>query len=73
MAKGCEYCKKSTMSGQRKRHHHATGWLNDAPRSKRTFKPNLRSAVVSIDGKKKKMQLCMKCYKTLTTKVTKAV
>lgn len=69
MAKVCEQCKKSTTTGQRVRHHHATGWLYKAPHTKRTFKPNLRFAQVVIDGKKQKMQVCMKCYKVLTAKV----
>jgi ribosomal protein L28 len=68
MAKVCENCGKSTSAGQRKRHHHATGWLYRAPRTKRAFKPNLRSVTVNVNGVSKKMRVCMKCYKMLSTK-----
>jgi ribosomal protein L28 len=69
MAKVCEHCGKSTNHGQRKRHHHATGWLYRAPRSKKQFKPNLRNITVKTDDATKKMKVCMKCYKTLSMKV----
>ena len=68
MAKVCENCEKSTTSGQRKRHHHATGWLYRAPRTKRAFKANLRTVKVKMNGDEKKMTVCMKCYKTLSAK-----
>ena len=65
MAKVCELCGKSTVAGQRIQHHHSIGWKYKAPRSKRKFKPNLRKAKVNIDGKEKKITVCMKCYKKL--------
>ncbi|MFH1547279.1 MAG: L28 family ribosomal protein [bacterium] len=65
MARICEICEKGTVYGNRKRHHHAAGWLFRAPRSPRTWKPNLRKAKVTKDGLTKTMTVCMRCYKRL--------
>lgn len=66
MAKVCEICGKSTNHGRRIRHHHAEGWMYKAPRTSRTWKPNLRTAKIKVDGVVKKVKVCMNCYKTLT-------
>ncbi len=68
MAKICEICGKSTIYGRRKRHHHAEGWLFRAPKTNRTWKPNLRTATIVQDGVKKKVTVCMNCYKKLHKK-----
>ncbi|OGC45392.1 hypothetical protein A2400_02055 [candidate division WS6 bacterium RIFOXYB1_FULL_33_14] len=65
MAKVCELCGKSTTAGRRIQHHHSIGWRFKAPRSKRTFKPNLRKIKVDIDGDVQSIYACMKCYKKL--------
>lgn len=65
MAKTCELCKKTTISGNRIQHKHSIGWRYKAPKTKRGFKPNLRSASVDIDGTPTKVNVCMKCYKLL--------
>lgn len=65
MAKSCELCEKSTISGNRIQHKHSVGWRYKAPKTKRTFKPNLRKIDVEIDGVPSKMNVCMKCYKLL--------
>jgi large subunit ribosomal protein L28 len=68
MSKVCEICNKSTTFGKNIRHKHADKWRNRAPKTSRKWKPNLRTAKVKIDGKVKKVKLCMKCYKTLAKK-----
>lgn len=65
MAKVCELCGKSTTAGRRIQHHHSIGWRFKAPRSTRTFKPNLRKIKVDFDGDVKSINVCMKCYKRL--------
>ncbi len=65
MAKTCELCGKSTTAGNRIQHKHSIGWRYKAPKTKRTFKPNLRSVAVEIDGTPSKIDVCMKCYKQL--------
>jgi len=65
MAKVCELCGKSTTAGKRIQHHHSIGWRYKAPRSKRTFKPNLRAIKVDVEGEIQHIYVCMKCYKKL--------
>jgi large subunit ribosomal protein L28 len=65
MARICELCGKKTVYGRRKRHHHAIGWLYRAPRTSRTWKPNLRKVKVTKDGVTKKITVCMRCYKKM--------
>ena len=65
MAKICELCGKSTVAGKRIQHHHSIGWRFKAPKSKRTFKPNIRKIKVDVDGNTQSIYVCMKCYKKL--------
>jgi large subunit ribosomal protein L28 len=65
MAKVCELCEKSTVAGRRIQHHHSIGWKYKAPRSRRTFKPNLRNIKVDNAGDVQTITVCMKCYKRL--------
>jgi len=65
MAKTCELCGKSTMFGNRIQHKHSVGWRYKAPKTKRGFKPNLRSLAVDIEGTPSTIDVCMKCYKKL--------
>ncbi len=65
MAKICELCGKSTVSGNSIQHKHSGGWMYKAPKTKRTFKPNLRKIDVDIEGTPSKIRACMKCYKKL--------
>lgn len=65
MAKVCELCGKSTTAGRRIQHHHSIGWKYKAPRSIRSFIPNLRKIKVDAEGEVKNIQVCMKCYKRL--------
>jgi len=68
MAKICELCGKSTVSGNRIQHKHSVGWRYKAPKTKRVFRPNLRSIHVDIEGTSTKVDVCMKCYKLLKEK-----
>jgi large subunit ribosomal protein L28 len=70
MSKVCEICGKSTVAGNRIQHKHSVGWRYKAPKSKRTFKPNLRNVEVEVDGKATKLSSCMKCYKKLRNEAT---
>lgn len=65
MAKVCELCGKSTIAGRNIQHHHSIGWKYKAPRSTRTFKPNLKKIKVDVDGDVRSIYVCMKCYKKL--------
>jgi len=59
MAKTCEICKKHPVSGGTLSHAHNV--------SRRIFFPNLRTMTMEVNGKKKKIKLCMKCLKKMST------
>ncbi|MCA9376339.1 50S ribosomal protein L28 [Candidatus Nomurabacteria bacterium] len=65
MAKYCELCEKQTVAGRRIQHHHSIQWRFRAPRTTRTFKPNVRKVKMDVDGKVKNVSVCMKCYKRM--------
>ncbi|MCD4756479.1 50S ribosomal protein L28 [bacterium] len=70
MSKVCYICKKSTIAGKRIQHKHAGGWRFKAPKTNRVFKPNLKKVSLEVDGKKKRVTICMKCYKRLRKEVS---
>ncbi len=55
------------MAGNRIQHKHSIGWRYKAPKSKRTFIPNLRKVEIEVEGSTVpvKVSACMKCYKRL--------
>ncbi len=65
MAKMCQICEKTTVSGNRIQHKHSVGWRYKAPKTKRGFKPNLRKVLVEVEGVPSKIDVCMKCYKKI--------
>jgi len=65
MSKECTLCGKSTVAGRNIQHHHSIGWRFKAPRTTRQFKPNIRKVKMEVDGKMKKVLVCMKCYKKM--------
>ena len=70
MARKCDISNRKTSSGNRKKHARgASGgggvWRFKAPKTKRTWRPNLRKVRVKIDGKPQTLKLSMKAYKKL--------
>lgn len=61
MSKKCYICGKGSLNGKRR-----SDSLNS---SKRRFKPNLVKVKADLDGKVKKIKVCMSCLKA--GKVTK--
>jgi len=56
MAKQCEVCGKSTVTGRKVSHaHHVTS---------RTWEPNLRSVKALIDGTVKRVRVCARCLRS---------
>jgi len=53
------------MHGNNIRHKHAGKWELKAPKTKRVWKPNLRKIELKLDNRKRKIQVCMKCYKKI--------
>ncbi|MFA6447988.1 MAG: 50S ribosomal protein L28 [bacterium] len=62
MSYKCDVCGKGTTSGNNVSHSNR--------RTKRTFKPNLRTVHVEKDGVRKTMKVCTRCLRS--NKVQKA-
>ena len=64
MAK-CEICSKSVKFGRNIRHQASGGWFRRAPKTNRTFKPNVQKATVTRDGVQVQMKVCTSCLRTM--------
>lgn len=70
MSRRCELCDKGTTSGQnvprkglaRKK---GGGGEKIGVRTKRTFKVNLQTKRIEVNGAKKKVRICTRCLRTL--------
>lgn len=70
MARKCDISNRKTTYGNRKKHQRgASGgggqWRFKAPKTRRTWRPNLRKIRVAIDGKAQTLKVSMKAYKKL--------
>lgn len=59
MAK-CDICGKSVVNGNRV----SIARSHVSRRAPRTWKPNLRTVRISVNGEKKKMSVCSKCLRS---------
>lgn len=57
MAKTCEVCGKSPVSGSTISHAHNV--------NKRIFFPNLRTIKTKVNGTSRRIKICMKCLKAM--------
>jgi large subunit ribosomal protein L28 len=70
MSKICELTGRKTSFGNRKQHRRGKSgsggvWNFKAPKTRRTWKPNLRKVKVEINGQTKRITVSMKAYKKL--------
>ena len=66
MPNTCDFSGKTVKAGRRIQHHHSEQWRLKAPRTTRTFKPNLRQVKVrNSSGEEVKLSIAMKYYKKL--------
>ncbi|MEE9276801.1 MAG: 50S ribosomal protein L28 [Dehalococcoidia bacterium] len=61
----CDLCGKHTSFGRNIRHKHSGRWNRKAPRTSRTFKPNVHRRKFVIDGKTVHLDVCTQCLKTM--------
>lgn len=65
MAK-CEICSKSVVFGRNIRHQASGGWFRRAPKTNRTFRPNVQKATVTLDeGVQVQVKVCTRCLRTM--------
>ncbi len=62
MAKKCDVCDKKTVSGNQQFHRHSA-WRFRAPKTKRTWEPNIRSLKIADKSTSEEISICMSCYK----------
>ena len=65
MAGKCDVCDKHTTFGRNIRHKHSGRWKRKAPRTSRTFKPNIQRRKFVVDGKTVRMNVCTSCLRTM--------
>jgi large subunit ribosomal protein L28 len=63
MANSCDICGKGPMAGRNIRNQHSVGWRYRAPRTIRTFLPNLQTVRMPAAEGTKKASVCTKCIK----------
>ena len=71
MAGSCAICGKGCQFGQNIRHKHSGSWARRAPRTKKTWLPNLQPVKTIIGGTPTRLRVCTKCMKA--GKVNRAV
>lgn len=65
MALKCDVCDKKTVHGDSHIHRHSA-WRYKAPRTKRTWVPNIRTVKLVVKEGVKEISMCMSCYKRYT-------
>ena len=78
MSRQCEILGKKTSFGNNKKHRRGSSggggiWRFKAPKTRRTWKPNLRKIKLTINGETKKIKISMKAYKKIRNIYTKQV
>ena len=69
MSGKCDLCGKHTTFGRNIRHKHSGRWKRKAPRTSRTFKPNVHRKRITIDGKQVRMNVCTACLRTMLKRI----
>ena len=65
MAAGkCDVCGKHTMFGNNIRHQHSGRWERKAPKTNRTFRPNVHKQIVDIGKGPVRLNICTRCLRT---------
>jgi len=70
MSRKCEILGKKTSFGNSKQHRRGSSggggiWRFKAPKTRRTWKPNLRKIKVVFNGETRKIKVSMKAYKKI--------
>lgn len=69
----CFHCGKRALYGRSHTHHRGVAggrWKKRAQKTQRIFKVNLQSVVALVNGKNKRVTLCMKCLKRVKKDIT---
>ena len=61
----CDVCAKTTAYGRNIRHKHSGRWERKAPRTNRTFEPNVQNRTFRIEGISIRLKICTRCLRTM--------
>ena len=65
MSRECEICGKKKVFGNNIRYKaRGSSWFRKAPKTSRTFEPNLQNATLLINGVRRRMRVCTRCIRT---------
>jgi large subunit ribosomal protein L28 len=64
-AGSCDVCGKHTVFGNNIRHQHSGRWERKAPKTSRTFVPNVHKQVVVTASGPRRMNICTRCLRTV--------
>lgn len=65
MAAGkCDICAKHTVFGRAIQHKHSGAWRRKAPKTNRSFLPNVHKKRMFVDGKWQRVNVCTRCLRT---------
>lgn len=64
MAQICDLCGKGKIFGVYGTHKHSGLWKHRAPKSPKTWKPNLRKVSALVSGKMTSLRVCVKCLRS---------
>lgn len=62
----CALCGKRSKAGLQHKHHPGVAggrWKRRAPKTSKTFRPNLHASKILVDGGFKRVKLCTKCQR----------
>ncbi|MGH2670825.1 MAG: 50S ribosomal protein L28 [bacterium] len=65
----CDLCGKTQGYGRNIRHKHSGRWERKAPRTNRTFKPNVQNKTLVVGGVPLRLKICTRCLRS-TLKAT---
>jgi large subunit ribosomal protein L28 len=60
----CDICGRHTAYGHNIRHQHSGRWERKAPRTNRTFKPNVQNRTFVVEGVPVRIKVCTRCLRT---------
>ena len=60
----CDFCGKGTTFGRNIRHQHTGRWERKAPRTSRTFRANVQTKAMTVNGQTRRVHICTRCLRT---------
>ena len=62
----CQICGKKPVYGRSIQHQGGGSWFRRAPKTNRTFKPNVQKVTMHVGGTAVRVKTCTKCLRTMS-------